>query len=313
MLSVRFVRMWKGFKPEDNPLLPVLRQALSADLEIRRDSRSPVDIEVASVYPSARTKYVNLARTAGSRVAGSQVDSRMRFVDPPKSRNARLGIWYTPENVRPPAAGWDVTLSFEPTGWTPTNAYLPFWQLGTDLFGGSFTGFLGRTLGIAEMTQRRPSTTALRKGFCCTFIRNPHPVRMRAIEALRAVGPVDVFGLAGGRPVGNKLQVARNYRFMLCFENDLYPGYVTEKVFDAWAVGAVPLWWGLDHSGSLNTSALINLSDEKSLDAFCRRVKECNAEPSVVNSMAGAPILRSVQSDRDVCATIRRAWERVGD
>ena len=40
--------------------------------------------------------------------------------------------------------------------------------------------------------------------------------------------------------------VARNYRYFLCFENDLYPGYVTEKPIEAWASGSVPLWRGID-------------------------------------------------------------------
>lgn len=46
-------------------------------------------------------------------------------------------------------------------------------------------------------------------------------------------------------PVRSKAEVYRNYRFAICYENvrDL-PGYITEKVFDAFTAGCVPVYWG---------------------------------------------------------------------
>ena len=42
----------------------------------------------------------------------------------------------------------------------------------------------------------------------------------------------------------NKLQTLRNYNFVIAFENSDYPGYITEKVIDAFKAGTVPLYWG---------------------------------------------------------------------
>lgn len=36
----------------------------------------------------------------------------------------------------------------------------------------------------------------------------------------------------------------RRYKFTIAFENQSYPGYVTEKIADALMAGTVPIYWG---------------------------------------------------------------------
>ncbi|MBS0648337.1 MAG: hypothetical protein JSS10_03820 [Verrucomicrobia bacterium] len=45
--------------------------------------------------------------------------------------------------------------------------------------------------------------------------------------------------------VENKISTLKNYRFSVCYENmrDV-KGYVTEKIFDCFAAGVVPIYWG---------------------------------------------------------------------
>ena len=48
------------------------------------------------------------------------------------------------------------------------------------------------------------------------------------------------------QPVGitDKLSLLQNYDFALCFENCIYPGYVTEKIFDCFLSGCIPIYYG---------------------------------------------------------------------
>ena len=117
-------------------------------------------------------------------------------------------------------------------------------------------------------------------------------MRLHAIQCLREIGPVDVFGSVVGRPVEDKAVVAGDYRFVLCFENDVYPGYVTEKPFEAWATGAVPLWRGSDAAGYLNRSALINASEFPDLQSFAEVVAAVDGDEQRWVAMAAEPILR---------------------
>ena len=46
-------------------------------------------------------------------------------------------------------------------------------------------------------------------------------------------------------PIDDKLSVIKNYRFTLCYENCCdQNGYITEKIFDCFAAGTVPIYWG---------------------------------------------------------------------
>lgn len=45
--------------------------------------------------------------------------------------------------------------------------------------------------------------------------------------------------------VADKLAVMQNYKFCICFENTKnIQGYITEKIFDAFAVGCIPVYYG---------------------------------------------------------------------
>lgn len=290
MIRVRFRNLWQGFNPHDNQLLAVLSAAGITPVTIVVDARDEVDLEIGSVYPTSLQKLSGLARFAFRRASRSPQDVRESFVNPGKSPSARKGIWLTPENQRPPAEGWDATLSFEADSW-PHNAYLPFWQLNTDLFGRGHNGFLGRPLLIDELLASREMATSLRPGFCCAVLRNPEPVRMRAIQELSRIGQVDVFGPVTGRPVPDKLSIFEQYRFVLCFENDLYPGYVTEKPFDAWAAGSVPLYRGLDARGDLNESAVLNMATLGGFEGLLEEVQRLESDRDAMDEVASRPLL----------------------
>ena len=48
--------------------------------------------------------------------------------------------------------------------------------------------------------------------------------------------------------VDNKKEVMEKYRFSICYENakDI-PGYITEKIFDSFFAGCVPIYWGANN------------------------------------------------------------------
>ena len=42
----------------------------------------------------------------------------------------------------------------------------------------------------------------------------------------------------------NKMRWLSNYKFAFAFENTQFPGYISEKLFDAYSAGCVPIYWG---------------------------------------------------------------------
>ncbi len=305
MLKVRYRGMWPGFAASDSGLPDLVRRAAGGDVHVVKSDKESVDLEVCSVFPPRGARAIRLGKALVRRALDSSADYRGALAPVEPSETASSSIWFTGENLRPPppSAGWSLTLSFESDSW-PMNAYLPLWLLGTDAFGGRSTGVLGRPLRLDELKTGRPNSKFSRRPkFACAFIRNPEPTRLAAIEALREVGDVDVFGPMTGRAVASKHETARDYRFMLSMENDLYPGYVTEKPIDAWASGCIPLWWGLDREGTLNPASLVNLADYSGLEAFTERVSALDADKGLLEGAWREPL---VQSPPDAAGLVER-------
>jgi hypothetical protein len=45
-------------------------------------------------------------------------------------------------------------------------------------------------------------------------------------------------------PAPNKMETVSRYKFSLCFENCIYPEYVSEKIYDCMAAGSIPIYLG---------------------------------------------------------------------
>lgn len=69
--------------------------------------------------------------------------------------------------------------------------------------------------------------------------------------------------------VSSKRAILSQYKFCVCYENAReIPGYITEKIFDCFAAGCVPIYWGAP-----------NVTDLIPADAFIdRRHFRCNSE-----------------------------------
>lgn len=302
--SIRFRGFWPGFDPHFF-FLPFVSHALGRDMRLEDDD-IPVDLEIVSVFPEHKppgplgTLYQRYRHRVPPRL-------RVGRDEGPAQPNslARVSVWYTGENVRPPLGVWDATWSFDTDPIGGTNYYLPVWMIGMDFDWiphpqddgevrqrrATNANFLGRRLRSEEMLRIRSGSAGERPLFCCTFINNPEPIRMHAIEALREVGEVDVYGRASGRPVPDKASIASDYQFMLCFENDLYPGYVTEKPFEAWGAGTIPIWRGLDPAGYMNREAVIDQLQFRDLSRLAHFVEEVRHDVGWLNEVSSRPIL----------------------
>ena len=65
----------------------------------------------------------------------------------------------------------------------------------------------------------------------------------RGWDGARRLHP-DVIRSSYGGPVADKHEVLSGFRFSLCFENTRFPGYVTEKIFDCFFAGTIPVYLG---------------------------------------------------------------------
>ena len=286
-LLVSFRRFYPGFDPRSF-WLPLLSKVMQREVQISPQRKA--DVVISSVFESRREMW---KRRVLTRISSPQPPQH-----PQRMWQEQKLIWVTGENVRPPAKGFDMTISFDLDPYGGSNTYFPLiyqeldWSdCGVSRTAESINPRTGlRRMNASRCMEGRQGSVGGRPGFVCAFVGNSEPVRMRAIDELRRFGRVDVFGTAVGKPVSSKMEVASNYRFMLCFENDLYPGYVTEKPLEAYECGCVPLWRGTDYGEILNPDALINAAEFPTLVEFAAHVANVDAQSSAMERLSQGPL-----------------------
>ncbi len=213
-------------------------------------------------------------------------------------------IWWTGENATPPKNHkFDLCISFNQTSAGEKNVYFPLFY--SELL---FPNTDSRNrLGIelpppSSLLERRKLPT--QEAFACAYVNNPEATRLLALELLAQHGKVDVYGLMTGKPVEGKFSTAKSYKFVVCFENSLSPGYITEKLLDAYLCGAVPLYWGdLGNEPHINRKAFINARDFSSLEEFARYVG--NLPDEEYKRIHSEPLLNSLPSADNLLKSIR--------
>ncbi|HEX4674208.1 MAG TPA: hypothetical protein VH209_02705, partial [Steroidobacteraceae bacterium] len=170
---------------------------------------------------------------------------------------AEKTIQFVGENVRPDFLRHRFALSFDYDTYGGRNFRLPLWWWRLDWPGfnerwrqrpqptGALTHGYEELIPIDALLRPRPAPTARPEGFCVLVAANPEALRINMFMALRAAGPMTGYGHMFNNPLHrSKFEVLSQFRFCLCPENSLYPGYHTEKLLDAWYGGCVPLYNG---------------------------------------------------------------------
>ena len=281
-VRLRFEWFEPWFVKKNNFITDLFDKALF-DIEVFEDPTANVDFEFVSVYPPLKRDIQARIHRIRTRLPVWQQDTTESYPleFKPNTENFKTRIWYTSENVRPPfQKDFDMFFSFDQDSYGGTNFYLPLWQLhigheekhGRPLNPNSA---LGSQVSHADLLKTRELAehSFEERKFACVFMANPQPTRLRMIEELSKHGEVDVYGLYSGRSVKDKFEVVKNYNYMLCPENDLFPGYVTEKLIDAYMCDVVPLYWGdLGSDECINQKSFLNLAQFPSIEDFCNHV-----------------------------------------
>jgi len=318
VVRVSFVDFWPGFNPHAF-LIPLL-EAAPFHFTVQVVKSGGADIELHSVFSSSAKRFVKGVGRRTRRLVTGRTAANLGRADEPTSEAIR--IWLSGENIRPPYQGWDATLSFDPDSQIAKNAYFPlWWQMFPELIGGGRSARPGivrvsKFLPLETFLMDRNGEAGQRTKFACAIISNPESTRMCAIRALQELGPVDVFGRVTGQPISDKFEVFRDYQFAVCFESDTYPGYVTEKLFDAWGAGCIPLWWGLDRGSHLNSNAFVNLAETTGVDGFIAEVERLHRDSDARNEMSSLRVLSqrpTLDSVRSLLAHVLLGFRPSGD
>jgi GR25 family glycosyltransferase involved in LPS biosynthesis len=70
-----------------------------------------------------------------------------------------------------------------------------------------------------------------------------------------------------GTNCSGKIEHNNDYKFVIAFESNMYPGYVTEKILDVYKSNCIPIYWGSSEVvNDFNPSTFINANNFNTID-----------------------------------------------
>ncbi len=206
-----------------------------------------------------------------------------------------IRIYFTGENIRPDFTGCDYALSFDYI--CNTNHYrLPLYKLWINT---PYNDEVNRK-SIKELTFK-PNIEDLKiewnkkTKFCCIVVSNPtSQKRMDFFRKLSKYKHVDSGGRTMnniGGPVEDKIEFIKDYRFVISFENAIYPGYTTEKILEPMFTNSIPIYWGNPLVGQdFNKKRFLDYSDFESEEDLIKKILEIENNPELAIAMLSEPV-----------------------
>ncbi len=140
-----------------------------------------------------------------------------------------------------------------------------------------------------------------RSGFCSFVCSNDQGMKERIdmFHLLSRYKRVD----SGGRylnnvggPVEDKRAFDQQHKFSIAFENSSFPGYTTEKIVEAFAAGAIPIYYGNPEiDKEFNEKAFINCHRFASLEEAAEYVEKIDQNDELYRQMRSEPIIKKEQ------------------
>lgn len=249
-LTLRFKDFHTGFNVNENFFVNCLRSS-GLKPKIVTNPFEKVDLQIKGPFENRLSKFIK---------SKNQPNNTKQIRVSPLWQS-KYQVFYTGENVRPPFnRDFFRSFSFDQDSLGGRNTYFPLWMFEVDWFD---TGIRMSRLNLIlkpEILIESRDWPLGKVNEACAFVGNPEPIRLEALHEYRKHLPVTIFGKLGDLNVRDKLMVSKEFTWNICFENDLYPGYVTEKILEAYLCGNIPIYRGILPSESpFNTGSFINI------------------------------------------------------
>jgi alpha(1,3/1,4) fucosyltransferase len=230
-------------------------------------------------------------------------------------------IFYTGENSRPDFLHCRYALSFDRDDWSGRNLYFPNWM--GRLNWPNYKRTKNSThpahhwenlIDPAVLTTPRPLTSELYdKQFCAIVAYAYEGLRVSLTAGLNDYRKVNARGRLFGNPLNqSKHDFFRSYKFVLCPENSFFPGYVTEKLFDAWVGGAVPLYFGGSGADStINSKAFVNYANFFNATQFIKKVISLDQSKEAYAEVYHEPLLLNAPDINPAIAFVHDAVKTI--
>ena len=281
-------------------LIPLIIERL--DYRIQWTSAISADLVIFGPFYDVNAARLRWLPRAWRNKAAQMVDVIERQLS--KRKMPPITLFHTAENLRHDHIKADFAISHDLDIDSDRHFRLPYWM---EMIDWSHEGLIGnRNPRYGELLELERLQAPLGDQFLkraqnavliTSHLKEP---RAACFSALQEVIPVDGMGPYFNKDIKHhhssdflKKEILQQYAFNLCPENGIYPGYVTEKIPEAFAAGCLPITF-VDESVSVdfNSKAFMNLApmlgnNFEELDGLLKlkdRLEDYANQPLVIGS-----------------------------
>lgn len=268
-MKITFSDFWqypKAFDPNNNFFIHIIRE-LFENVEVVHPEDA--DVMFFSVFGNENGRYNNCKK-----------------------------IFFTGENISPNFKKCDYSLTFEKNTHGGKNFRLPLWYLYIDWFNVKTYDNPQWLIPESYLYGENEFTLKPKNKFCSIVYGKHIQSRVGAVQNISKYKNVDVFGKANPNynlPDGerHKMDLISDYKFSLCYENSITPGYHTEKLLHGKIAGNIPIYYGDETiSQDFNPDCFINatyLSDEDLIE----KISMIDSSDEIYKDVRSQPIFKS--------------------
>lgn len=256
-MNISFLDFWNGFNPEEAWLGRLLLYFFDGNINLNC-TPSDADVIIFSCFGKEHLKY-----------------------------NTKK-IFFTGENIRPPLNECDYSLSFDYHSYNGKNFRLPLWYCYINWWNDNGDG-----IKLSDLYKKWDADEIYnRPYFGSIIIGNPVENRIQVAAKINEIAPVYGFGSVFNNPYnGNKIDLLKNFKYNIAFENKIYPGYITEKLLEAKVAGCIPIYWGADVSSDFNEDCIIRYNNNT--DKLLKEIIEINKNKDIFIKKINEPLFKN--------------------
>lgn len=115
-----------------------------------------------------------------------------------------------------------------------------------------------------------------------------------------------------GHCVEDKVEFQRGYLFSVAYENESAPGYLTEKIMDAFLARSIPIYWGDPCVAEIfNPEAFVNAADFRSETELVEYLVRLSQDPERLLHMLNAPVFRNPRIAEEALQGVYAFFDRI--
>lgn len=220
-----------------------------------------------------------------------------------------IRIFYTGENLCPDFNAFDYAIGFEHMLYEDRYIRYPLYVI-PEIYGADYDRMIEKHKDAIQAAEEKTDFCSFVVSKGSGYVAKEREIFFHKLSEYKKVNSGGRFlnNIGEQNGVKDKLGFQRKHKFAIAFENSSHSGYSTEKIVQAFAAKAVPIYWGDPCiSEDFNEASFINCHKFDNLDEVVEEVRKIDQDDRRYLAMLSEP---AIKGSKDIGQTYNSQLER---